>query len=209
MTHIPLPRSFYNQDFHELATSLLGCLFTRDFGNGKRVSGRIVEVEAYAQQDDPASHSFNGKTSRNEVMFGPPGYLYVYFTYGMHFCCNVVAGKIGQGDAILIRALEPVEGLEHMLVHRFGTTNPDRKKILNLTNGPAKLCQAFHIGRPENGSDLCENDIWIESGDELSVNMIGRSTRIGIKQGKELPWRYFIKNNTWISKPGKGITYFG
>ncbi len=207
MMHNPLLRSFYKQDLHKLARSLLGCLFVRVFEDGSRLSARIVEVEAYAQKDDPSSHSFNGKTPRNEVMFGAPGHLYVYFTYGMHFCCNVVAGKIGTGDALLIRALEPVEGIENMLVHRYGAITFDQKKISNLTNGPAKLCQAYKIDRSENGIDLCGNKIWIETGDELKQNKISCSTRIGINQGKELPWRYFIKENNWVSKPGKGIKY--
>ncbi|MCD6446841.1 MAG: DNA-3-methyladenine glycosylase, partial [Candidatus Marinimicrobia bacterium] len=120
MMHAPLSRSFYKQNLHALATRLLGSLFVRVLDDGRRLSARIVEVEAYAQKDDPSAHSYNGQTSRNEVMFGAPGHLYVYFTYGMHFCCNVVAGEIGQGNAVLIRALEPIEGIEDMLVHRYG-----------------------------------------------------------------------------------------
>lgn len=209
MMHAPLPRSFYKQNLHTLATRLLGSLFVRVLDDGRRLSARIVEVEAYAQKDDPSAHSYNGQTPRNEVMFGAPGHLYVYFTYGMHFCCNVVAGKIGQGDAVLIRALEPIEGIEDILVHRYGDVASDNKKISNVTNGPAKLCNAFGIGRSENGTDLCQNKIWIEAGDEIPENMIGRSTRIGINQGKDLPWRYYIKDNSWVSKPGKGIKYFG
>ena len=209
MMHAPLSRSFYKQDLHVLATRLLGCLIIRILDDGRQLSTRIVEVEAYAQKDDPSAHSFNGQTPRNKVMFGAPGHLYVYFTYGMHFCCNVVAGEIGQGDAVLIRAVEPVDGIEDMLVHRYGEVTSDKKKISNVTNGPAKLCKALKIGRSENGIDLCENKIWIEAGDKLAENMIGHSTRIGINHGKDLPWRYFIKDNSWVSKSGKGITYVG
>ena len=208
MMHNPLPRSFYKQDLHNLALSLLGCVFVRVFENANRLSAKIVEVEAYSQQDDPSSHAYNGKTPRNEVMFGAPGHLYVYFTYGMHFCSNVVAGKAGTGNAILIRALEPIEGIENMYLKRYGTIKFDQKKTSNLTNGPAKSCQAYKIGRSENGIDLCGNKIWIEAGTELKKNRIACSTRIGINRGKELPWRYFIKENDWVSKPSKGIKYF-
>ncbi|MCF7833241.1 MAG: DNA-3-methyladenine glycosylase [Candidatus Marinimicrobia bacterium] len=207
--YAPLPRSFYKQDLHFLAIHLLGSFFVRIFDNGKRLSGRVVEVEAYAQEGDPSAHSFNGISPRNEVMFGAPGHLYVYFTYGLHYCCNVVAGEVGQGNAVLIRAVEPIEGIDEMLVHRYGASTTDKNKILNVTNGPAKLCQAFGIDRSDNGIDLCHNKIFIEAGSEVPGNLIGKSTRIGINQGKELPWRYFIKNNNWVSKPGKGIEYFG
>ncbi|MEA2077581.1 MAG: DNA-3-methyladenine glycosylase [Candidatus Marinimicrobia bacterium] len=204
----PLSRSFYLKDIHILATRLLGCLFVREFEEGKRISGKIVELEVYTQKGDPSSHSFNGKTKRNEVMFEQAGHLYVYFTYGIHYCCNIVCGPEGQGDAILIRALEPVQGIEDMMNNRYGLITHDNKKVLNLTNGPAKLCQALKIRKEENNIDLCGQNIWIEKGEEVPGSLIGCSTRIGINQEKDLPWRYFIKNNSCVSKPGKGIKYF-
>jgi len=200
-----LDRTFYQKDIFNLAVDLLGCRFVRNFGKNVLLSGRIVETEVYTQKKDPSSHSFKGRTKRNEVMFGEPGHLYVYFTYGMHFCCNVVCGPAGQGDAILIRALEPLEGIDEMMRRRFGQVSNNKTQYLNLTNGPAKLCQAFGIGRSENGLDLCGEKIWIESEIAYKPDRIGRSSRVGIKQGKELPRRYYIKDNIWVSRTDKSV----
>lgn len=146
--------------------------------------GRIIEVEAY-RQDDPASHSFNGKTSRNSVMFGPPGHLYVYFTYGMHYCANVVTGREGNGSAVLLRAVAPVAGLEMMSERRQGHRD--------LAGGPAKLCQAFGIDAEHNGVDLCAGDgpRLFDDGVPPPANpLVG--PRIGITKAVDAPWRWRV-----------------
>ena len=147
-----LPRSFFARPATVVAPELLGRVVVRILPNGTRLAARLVEVEAY-EQGDPASHSYRGRpTPRTEVMFGPPGRLYVYFTYGRHFCSNVVTGPDDHGSAVLLRAAEPLEGLEVMASHR-GT---DRPRL--LCSGPARLTQAFAIARADNGTDLVRNN---------------------------------------------------
>lgn len=134
-------------------------------------------------------------------MFGEGGYLYVYFTYGMHFCANVVTGREGKGEAVLIRAVEPVEGVEVMRKNRgIGATGRGGNGEKNVTNGPAKLCQAFAIGRKENGTDLLGDEIFIVEGETIPGKMIGRSSRIGIRNGVEKQWRFFVKGNEWVTR---------
>lgn len=184
---------FLNNSVVEVAPRLLGCVLERHFRDGTVARARIVETEAY-DQTDVASHSYNGQTPRTEVMFGPSGRLYVYFTYGMHYCCNVVVGEEGFGAAVLIRALEPLEGTEVLEQHR-------KKKGIELTNGPAKLCQALDIDRHLNGHDLMQDPLKLKILPGLSHQDIVQTTRIGISQGREMPWRFFIKDNEWVSKP--------
>ncbi len=156
--------------------------------------GRIVEAEAY-QEDDPASHSFRGLTPRTEVMFGPPGHLYVYFTYGMHFCMNVVTGRNGEGSAVLLRAAEPVDGIELMRRHR--AIRDDRL----LCAGPARLTQAFGIGRAQNGIDLVSGDqMFIVTGKPVLGSLIGESPRIGIRLATDRPWRLYEVGNPHVSR---------
>jgi len=164
-----------------------------------------VEVEAYLDENDPASHAYRGKTKRNEVMFLKGGHLYVYFTYGMHFCSNIVTEDEGKGRAVLLRAIEPIEGIDKMKKNRkikiTGTTNPeDKKSIKELANGPAKLCQAFELARKENGTDLLGNEIYISDGGAEINSTIITTTRIGITTGVEKKWRYYIKGNSFVSK---------
>ncbi len=208
-----LEREFYLRNTIKVAKDLLGKYLIRKLGR-KHLVGKIVEVEAYLH-NDPASHSYRGKTKRNEVMFRQGGHLYVYFTYGMHFCCNVVTEDEGKGCAVLIRAVEPMENIELMKTHRkIGTT----KNIFNLTNGPAKLCQAFGLSRNENGTDLCGEQIWIgeinisknlnlsahtrseSMGQAGQKSKISSSSRIGITNGYEHQWRFYFKENRWVSK---------
>lgn len=196
----PFPRSFYFQDVQKIARQLLGHLFVKIQSDGSRLSGRIVEVEAYAHNEDPASHSYRGKTLRNAVMFESGGHLYVYFTYGMHYCCNIVTGPEGEGNAILIRALEPLEGKNIMAYKRFGKDTLSAKEYSNLTNGPAKLCKAMGIDREANGLDLCSSTCWIEKGKEISDPQIACSSRVGIHRAVSLPWRYYLKDCKWVSK---------
>ena len=192
-----LPRSFYLRPTLTIARELPGMLLCRRY-RGKTLIGRIVEVEAYLGRKDPASHAFRGKTRRNEVMFRTGGHLYVYFTYGMHFCANVVTEGEGIGHAVLLRALEPLEGLEEMKKHRgLRGDGPDYRM---LTNGPAKLCEALNIARNQNGTDLLGSEIFITHGDNLPASSIRTSTRIGIRQGKEKRWRFYIKGNMFLSR---------
>ncbi len=196
----PLPRSFYLDSTIQVAKKLLGKYFVRRLGKNILI-GKIVETEAYLR-NDPASHSYNGRTERNDVMFWEGGYLYVYFTYGMHFCANVVTGKKGKGEAALIRSIEPISGIEEMAKNRFPNVKSiNLHKLINLTNGPAKFCQAFGIARKENGIDLLGNKIFIVdlNSDNCKIQY-SSSPRIGIRNGKEKKWRFFIKGNLWVSK---------
>jgi len=159
--------------------------------------GKIVEVEGYLGENDPASHAYRGKTKRNEVMFKEGGHLYVYFTYGMHFCCNVVTEEEGKGRAVLLRAVEPLEGIEVMKKNR--SFDSRRKDYWNLTNGPAKLCEAFEIQREMNGTDLIGETIFLTQGEKVPRSKIGASTRIGVKNGAEKKWRFFVRGNSFVS----------
>lgn len=194
-----LPQKFYQQELHALARNLLGKIFVRVLGS-IILAGKIVEVEAYGGMNDEASHAFSGKTERNKVMFGEAGNLYVYFTYGMHYCANVVCGNSGVGMAVLIRALEPIDGIELMQQNRFGNTHMDNSKLKSLTNGPAKLCQSFGINRSYNGISLLGNELYICDAPPLNDSQIVISKRIGIKKSIDLPWRYYIKENAFVSK---------
>ena len=177
-----------------VAPRLLGSLLVREI-DGQRLVGRIVETEAY-HQTDAASHSYKGKTPRTEVMFGPAGHLYVYFTYGMHYCCNVVTGPAGEGSAVLIRSLEPVEGEVFMVQNRHGFP-PEQ-----LTNGPAKLCQALLIDKAMNGHDLRNAPLRLEMQPPLPSDQIVQTTRIGISRAKDVPWRFYLRDSPFVSKSG-------
>jgi DNA-3-methyladenine glycosylase len=197
---VPLPRHFYDGDPLLVGPMLLNKLLVRG-GRSPRV-GRIVEVEAYRGSDDPASHAFSGPTARNAVMFGPPGHLYVYFTYGMHFCANAVCGPPGTADAVLLRALAPVSGLPAMRRSR-----PPGTADLQLTNGPAKLCQAFSIARPEDGADLVTGDRGLTVCDDglPPPPTPGVSARIGISRAVDLPWRWWVPGDPSVSKGRPGV----
>lgn len=191
-----LPRSFYLRNTTTVARYLLGKYLVRRLGN-QRLIGRIVEVEAYLGSRDPASHAYRGRTRRNDVMFWVGGHLYVYFTYGMHFCANVVTCEKGIAHAVLIRALEPVAGLEIM------RRNRGRAAARDLCNGPAKLCQALSIRRAENGTDLCGLSIWIAARAGRAKKLkVSRSTRVGITSGREHRWRFYLPESPFVS-PGK------
>lgn len=199
MNSSKLTIKFYQRDVHKVAKELLGKFFVRRIKE-KYLIGKIVEVEVYDGKIDEASHAFIGKTKRNETMFNGGGHLYVYFTYGMHFCANVVTGEINSAKAVLIRAVEPVEGIETMAINRFGKKNISEKELINLTNGPAKICKAFNLSRKDNGKGLCGNEIFILDALKLNSKQIGISTRIGIKKSVDLPWRYYIKDNPFLSR---------
>jgi DNA-3-methyladenine glycosylase len=191
-----LPRSFYLRPTVVVARELLGKYLVRIY-KGQRLIGTIVEAEAYCE-GDPASHSYIGRTKRNDVMFWEGGHLYVYFTYGMHFCANVVTRNAGIGEAVLIRAVEPVQEIDVMIRNRRASHS--KKSAVELTNGPAKLCQALCIGRKENGIDLLGKEVFILDAPRLPSSSIRTSTRIGITDGKGKKWRYFVKRNGWVSR---------
>lgn len=184
--------AFLDGKSEDVAPLILGCILERHTDDGI-VRVRIVEVEAY-DQTDAASHSYKGRTPRTDIMFGPSGYLYVYFTYGMHYCCNVVVGREDAGAAVLIRAVEPLEGELLLQKHRPGKTG------VELTNGPAKLCQALGIDMRLNGHDLKENPLRLIVSAPLMGSDIVVTKRIGISQAKEVPWRFYIANNSYVSK---------
>ncbi len=195
-----LPRSFFVRPTLTVAKDLLGKIFVRRIGR-KILSGKIVETEAYLHSD-PACHAFRGMTNRNKVMFNEGGFLYVYFIYGMHYCANIVTYKKDVGEAVLIRAVEPIDGIEIMLKKRFphGSHLKNELQLKNLTNGPAKFAQAFDLTQEHSGANLLENKIFLLEGGKISGAQIYTTTRIGITEGKEKKWRFYLKNNPWVSK---------
>lgn len=193
-----LPRSFYLRPTLTVARELIGKFLVRRHG-GKVVAGMIVEVEAYLGRRDPASHAYRGKTHRNEVMFRTGGHLYVYFTYGMHYCANVVTEREGMGHAVLLRAVEPVAGLPTMAARRSVSLALPRGVTL-LCSGPARLCQAFGIGKRENGTDLCGRSMWIARATGKIPPTVRRTTRVGISAGREQRWRFYAKDNPYVSR---------
>ena len=160
--------------------------------------GRIVEVEAYAGAADPASHAFRGRTTRNATMLGRPGHLYVYFTYGMHFCANVVCGADGEASAVLLRGLTPLAGLEEMRAARGPAVKTDR----DLCSGPGKLCQAFGIDRSFDGADLVTGDRGVEVVDDGTAPPVapGVSGRVGLSVAADVPWRFFVAGAIGLSR---------
>jgi DNA-3-methyladenine glycosylase len=159
-----------------------------------------VETEAY-EPDDPASHAFRGRTARNAVMFGEPGHLYVYFTYGMHFCMNAVTGRAGEGMAVLLRAAEPIEGLDEMRERRA------RSKERELCSGPAKLCQAFGVDRSFDGADLVRGtDVWVSEGTPVATSLVAAGSRVGIRVGLERAWRFWVDGDPYVSRERGGTT---
>lgn len=181
-----LKRSFYIRDPQTVAVELLNKVLVV----GGR-SGRVVEVEAYGGADDPASHAFKGETLRNSMMFRKGGLLYVYFTYGMHFCANAVTGKEGEPSAVLIRALEPLTGKSEM---RLARGLPENSLEKHLTSGPAKLCQALGIDRNLNGTDLISGEkgiFFLDDGINPPANPLN-TPRIGIRSGTEHLWRWSL-----------------
>ena len=197
--NLVLTRKFFIRPVLVVAKDLLGKVLIKKDGN-RVLAARIIEVEAYDGKVDKASHSFNGKTKRNEVMFNEGGYFYVYFTYGAHFCCNVVTGKRNNGEAVLIRAVEPLLGINKMIENRFGRELKSEKEIYNLTSGPGKVCKAFGFNKEHSGLDLTNSSVFIINQPKLKKNMIGVSKRIGITKSVSLPWRFLEIGNPYLSK---------
>lgn len=201
------------------APLLLGCTLTRTItlnGEKHKLVARIVETEAY-DQDDPASHAFGGPSDRNAAMFGPAGHLYVYVSYGMHHCCNVVCGPEGFGSGCLVRAVEPLEGVEVMRelreagragkahTGRAGKEQAERArkhplKLRDLTNGPGKVCAALGIDKEIYGHDLKVEPLVLDFAPLLPGETIGRSPRVGISKNIDAPKRFFIEGNEFVSR---------
>lgn len=191
-----LSREFYSRDTVEVAKSLLGKILVRVI-DGNILSGMIVETEAYTR-DDPASHAYRGITARNKVMFEDVGYAYVYFIYGNHYCLNVVAkSKDMEAGAVLIRAVEPIQGIEFMIRNRVRSA---RIRIEMLTNGPGKLTKALSIDSRHNGLDLTVGgELYIEEGRSISDRDVVATRRIGISEGIDKPWRFIMRDNRFVS----------
>jgi DNA-3-methyladenine glycosylase len=204
LAHQPQPRllmlktEFFARDTVTVARELVGARL-HVLGKDGEMAGRIVETEAYLGEDDPASHAAGGPTPRSQIMFGPAGVAYVYLIYGVHHCLNFVTEAEGQAGAVLIRALEPEQGHEQMALNRGH--DPARFRERDLCNGPGKLCQALGIDRAWNGTKLDgspEHRIWVSPGPDLDE--LGTSPRIGIRKAMELPWRFFAKKSTCLSR---------
>ena len=187
-----LPKNFYTRSAVIVAKELIGKVLVHKI-DSLIISGIIVETEAYTGKNDPATHSYIGKTKRNEVMFEEGGKVYVYFTYGNHYCFNVVTGKKEQGNAVLIRAVEPLDGIEFMKTQR--STN----NVYNLTSGPGKLAKAFGIDKKVYGEDLRGDKIFIAEPETNPKLIIARSTRIGITKNADKLYRFYVKNNPFVS----------
>lgn len=189
-----LPRAFYDRDTELVARDLLGAIVQHDSAEGM-TAGRIVETEAYLGEHDPACHAAVGLTPRTRPLYGPPGIAYVYFIYGVHWCLNAVTRAEGLPSAVLIRALEPVDGLEWMRRRRSRA-----RRDIDLTNGPGKLCQALGIDGTSNGLTLQRPPLVIRRGDIVAEDDVVLSPRIGITQAADWPLRWHIRGNPYVSR---------
>jgi DNA-3-methyladenine glycosylase len=190
----PLPRDFYERHVVDVARDLLGCYLVRKRGRSV-VGGRIVEVEAYGGPGDPGSHADRAPNGRASIMFGEPGIAYVYFTYGMHHCMNAVCDRVGQGSAVLLRALEPVWN-----VHAMRQGAPTNLADHLVASGPGRLCRALRIDRGQNGTDLVSGPVRILPG-EINAGPVNEGIRIGLSSDDERPWRYWIDSPSVSRSP--------
>jgi DNA-3-methyladenine glycosylase len=188
VTQTRLPAPFFARDVLVVARELLGCRVTR-----AGVTVRLTEVEAYAGATDPGSHAFRGRSPRTEVMFGPAGRLYVYFTYGMHHCANVVCGPEGEAAAVLLRAGEVVAGADLARVRRRDATDRD------LARGPARLCKALDLDLAMDGAVLGAGDLRLELGDTPDASIVSSGPRVGLRGAPERPWRYWLAGERTVS----------
>jgi len=192
--HHKLPRRFYSRPTLDVARDLVGKFIVHESPSG-RMAARIVEVEAYIGRDDPACHAARGMTKRNEVMFGRPGFSYVYFIYGMYHCLNFVTEPEGSPAAVLLRAAEPVDGLDIMAGYAPG------KPAQELLDGPGKFCRSFQLTRDHNGLDLTGTILYLEDRKHKPPS-VAASPRIGIREGRNLLWRFFDQNSNAVSRTG-------
>ena len=195
----PLPPAFYDRATELVARELLGAILEHRTDAGI-AAGRIVETEAYLGPDDPACHAVAGRTERTWHLHGPPGVAYVYFVYGVHWCFNAVTREEGHGSAVLIRAIEPVRGLELMRVRRAGA-----RRDVDLTNGPGKLCQALGIAGEQDGSRLDRGSLRIIGAPPIHDDTVDVTPRIGITRASEWPLRWLVRGNPYVSlgRPGQ------
>lgn len=197
----PIDPAFFEQPTLALARALVGTFLVHDAAEGRTV-GRIVETEAYLGARDPAAHSYRGPTERNRTMFGPPGRMYVYFIYGMHHCANVVSAPEGVGEAVLLRALEPVEGLELMIARR------GRADSRELCRGPARLVRAMGLGPADDGAPLSGPRLYLLPRGALGAwprrPRVVCDVRVGITRAADLPLRFLEKGNPHVSRPASG-----
>ncbi len=198
-----LKRAFYEQETLTVARQLLGKVLVHESPEGT-AAGRIVETEAYMGPEDRGSHSFGGlRTARTEPQFGPKGHSYIYFIYGLYYCFNVTSGAVpGKPEAVLVRALEPISGIDLMLQRRAAA----KGNLRNLANGPSRLCMAMELTRKQNGADLCVPPFHIDVGEIVREEKIVATTRIGIDyagEWKNKPWRFYIKDNVFVSVRAK------
>ena len=214
-----LPRDFFDRPAVAVAPDLLGCLLSHQTADGL-VTVRLTEVEAYAGEADPASHAFRGRTARNAVMYGPPGHTYVYFTYGMHFCVNLVCEGEGHASAVLLRAGQVIEGVPLATARRFGRASPDGRagtegagparrrppgtaaRELDLARGPARLCAALDIDRAQNGADAVSPASPLRVSAPLTpvpAAGISHGPRVGVSRAADVPWRFWIAGDPAVS----------
>lgn len=197
-----IPRGFYGRDTVDVATGLLGKVLVRETPAG-RISVRIVETEAYCGPHDKACHASRGRTDRNSVMFGEPGHAYVYFIYGMYYCLNIVTERDGYPAAVLIRAGEPLEGVDAMRALR-----KKAKKPTDLTSGPGRLCMALDIKRALNGADVCKKGpLYVEDSEDAVFEVVS-CKRVGVDYAgeyKDKPWRFYIKGSPFVSVPADRV----
>jgi len=198
----PLPRTFYNRDPRKVAKELLGKVLVRR-EKGRWLAGRIVEDEAYLGANDPAAHAAMGRTARNAVLFGPPGHAYVYFIYGNHYCLNFSCQPEGKAGCVLVRALEPLAGIEQMVRLRGLRIEPERsqpREFRMLTSGPGRLCQAMAISRArDNGKDVCAQGDLVIVDDRYRPQRMAATPRVGVTKAAEEKLRYVIRGNPFVS----------
>jgi DNA-3-methyladenine glycosylase len=189
-----LPRDFYDRDTEAVAREMLGTVLECETPEGT-ASGIVVETEAYLGEHDLACHAAAGRTTRTEALYGPPGMSYVYFIYGMYWCFNAVTREEGLPSAVLVRALEPLDGIA--LMHR---RRPHAKKSVDLTNGPGKLCRALGIVGSMSGRSLQRKPLVLREGEPVTESKVDTSTRIGITRSADWPLRWFVRANPFVSK---------
>lgn len=189
-----LPREFYEVPALELASKLIGRLLVSRI-NGEYTAGLIVETEAYLSVNDPASHAARGKTPRTAIQWGPPGFTYVYLIYGMYYCMNIVSDLEGTAGCVLLRAVEPIHGLETMRLRR-----PHAKNDIQLCNGPGKLTAALGVKRQHNAIDLTQELLFVCNHEKKQNFDVSQSSRVGLTEGLELPYRFFVNGNPFVSR---------